>query len=268
MKKTFKLILAVYAITSMAFVSCSKDEEKTATPVDVPKVNKSLVMDITALWCPPCGSYGISGFNQAVRTSNNLMIPLSVHAGDALSSTPGNELQDYEPYKTNTIPYIAVGNGLLGGVFADTIMTAKRIVNTVNDSIAGEVIVAASISNKSVDNGSLSFDVNTKFFKDVTGDYYVSAYVLEDGIIAPQKKEDGSTDSNQVHNHVLRAAATATFGDSWFSGSISANSGKTKNYKVTILPAWNGKNLHVAALIWKKVGTKYYFVNGNTSYTE
>ena len=94
----------------------------------------------------------------------------------------------------------------------------------------------------------------------------MAAYILEDGIVEPQKKSDGTTNNNQIHDHVLRGTANSTFGESWATGTTKAATVNKKSYSVTIPATWKAANLHVAAVVWSKVGTKYYFVNGNTTY--
>ncbi len=276
MKKTI-ITLSVFFSLSAGLVSCSKSEDSKTTnttnpPVDQTieyvQVNKELVMDITGTWCPPCGSYGIPGFNRAVSISNNNMIPLSVHSSDALSCATGDELMKYAPFTSNSVPRITMGNGLLfpAGVYSDTNATAGKIISALVDSAAGDVIIGTTISNKKSADGKLTFDVNSKFFTDATGDYYMAVYILEDGVVSPQNKADGTIKKDQVHNHVLRGTANKTFGETWATGTIKVATETKKSYSVTIPATWNAANLHVAAVVWSKVGTKYYFVNGNTTY--
>jgi hypothetical protein len=276
MKKTI-ITLSVFFSLSAGLVSCSKSEDSKTnnttnppanTTVEYVQVNKELSMDITGTWCPPCGSYGIPGFNRAVKISNNNMIPLSVHSGDALSCATGNELMAYAPFKSSSVPRITMGNGLLfpAGVYSDTNATAGKIISALVDSAAGDVIIGTTISNLKTAEGKLTFDVNSKFFTDATGDYYMAAYIIEDGIVEPQKKSDGTTNNNQIHDHVLRGTANSTFGESWATGTTKAATINKKSYSVTIPATWKAANLHVAAVVWSKVGTKYYFVNGNTTY--
>lgn len=275
MKKTI-ITLSVFFSLSAGLVSCSKSDESTTNTTNPPanptieyvQVNKELVMDITGTWCPPCGSYGIPGFNRAVSISNNNMIPMSVHSGDVLSCATGNELMAYAPFTSNSVPRITMGNGLLfpAGVYSDTNATAGKIISALVDSAAGDVVVGTTISSMKTADGKLTFDVNSKFFTDATGDYYMAVYILEDGVVSPQNKADGTIKKDQVHNHVLRGTANKTFGESWATGSIKANTETKKSYSVTIPTTWKAENLQVAAVVWSKVGTKYYFVNGNTTY--
>ncbi len=279
MKKTI-ITLSVLFSLSAGLVSCSKSDgsstnnnNNTTNPpvnptIEYVQVNKELVMDITGTWCPPCGSYGIPGFNRAVEISNNNMIPMSVHSGDVLSCATGDELMKYAPFTSNSVPRITMGNGLLfpAGVYSDTNATAGKIISALVDSAAGDVIVGTTISNLKTADAKLTFDVNSKFFLDTKGDYYMAVYILEDGIVSPQNKADGTIKKDQVHNHVLRGSASKTFGDSLATGSITAKKEIKKSYSVTIPTAWKAANLQVAAVVWSKVGTKYYFVNGNTTY--
>jgi hypothetical protein len=222
------------------------------------------IMDITGTWCPPCGSYGIPGFTKAIEVigANNL-VALSVHSSDAMSCAAGNELMNYPQYKTTSVPRVAGGSALIfpAGVYSDVNATANKI-KTESDKVTSKPPVVNCYIGKTIDGPKVTLDVKAKFFTATSGDYYIAAYVIENGIIADQKLSTGGSNPTQVHDHVLRGAFSATFGDALANGSIEAGKVVAKTFTTNLNTSWKVANLHYAVVIWQKDGTgTYKFVN-------
>lgn len=81
----------------------------------------------------------------------------------------------------------------------------------------------------------------------------VQVWVLEDGITAPQKMPDGSTNPVYVHQHVLRAAVNGLWGD-----DLQVGEGMTKEqtYQATVDASWNKANLSVVAFVYNDEGVE------------
>ena len=61
-------------------------------------------------------------------------------------------------------------------------------------------------------NRELIITIHSTFKEALTGTYYLSAFVVEDGIVAPQQDLHEIL-YDYVHNHVLRTAVNGTDGD-------------------------------------------------------
>lgn len=267
-----KLSIAVTAL-SLVMVSCSKEEAKKentgGTTITVEEKNRAFVMDVTGTWCPPCGSYGIPGFNKAVELAGDRMLPLAAHSSDPLSHSATNTLAALNRFKSTSVPRIAVGNGLRfpAGVYSDVTATANAIVASVDTFNSKPVIVGATLSNYKIDatGGMQSVDVTTKFFQNTDGEYYLSVYFMEDGVVSDQKLATGGSNPTQEHNHTFRASAS---GDAWgsvlASGSISSGASQTKSFSFMYSPMWKTDKMSAYAVIWKKVNASdWVYVNGN-----
>ncbi len=218
------------------------------------------IMDVTGTWCPPCGSYGIPGFEKAIEViGENNLVAMSVHSSDVMSCTAGNDLMNYAQYKSGSVPRVAGGSTLIfpSGVYNDPNATAAKIKGE-SDKTTSVAPVVNCYVGKTVNGSSVTLDVKAKFFKAASGDYYIAAYILEDGIVVLQNLYPSGTNPTQVHNHVLRTAFSATFGDALASGSIEAGRVVAKTFTTSINSAWKTANLRYSVVIWKKDATGVY----------
>jgi thiol-disulfide isomerase/thioredoxin len=275
MKNRFLQLSTVALLAgSLLLTSCSKEESSTNnsgsnTPnINFTQSNRALIIDITGTWCPPCGAYGIPGFNNAVENAKDKTLPLALHSGDPLSLAAMDTIMVLPKFKTTSVPRIAAGNGLVfpAGVYADFKATGQKIISSVDTFIQNNpFIVGVKLSNLKVDavNGSITVDVNAKFFKEVSGDYYIATYFYEDGVISNQKISGGPDNANQAHNHVVRAAPKGAWGEVLSIGNSDINKVYAQSYAYILDPKWNPSKLAAMAIVWKKNGKDFSYVNGN-----
>ncbi len=268
-----KSLTIALTASSLMFFGCSKEETKkdvvnTTPTVEILKTNRALIMDITGTWCPPCGAYGIPGFNKAVETAKEKALPIALHSGDPLSLASMDVVMNLPRFKSGSVPRIAAGNGLVfdAGVYADSKATGDKIVSSIDSFIANNPVIAGvSLTNLKVDveKGSISVDVNAKFFTAVSGDYNIAVYFYENKVVSNQKMATGPDNPNQQHNHVVRGTPQGAWGEVLSTGTSDVNKVFTKSYVYMIGNSWNAANLAAMAVIWKKNGTDYAYVNGN-----
>ena len=218
------------------------------------------IMDITGTWCPPCGSYGIPGFAKAIELiGHENLVAMSVHSSDIMSCAAGNELMAYAQYKTTSVPRIAGGSTLIfpAGVYSDVNATAAKI-KTESDKTTSLAPVVNSYVGKTVSGSKVTLNIKSKFFTATNGDYYVSAYVLEDGIVASQALSTGGSNATQVHDHVLRGAFGATFGVALASGAIEMGKVVSKDLTINLNSSWKTDKLSYAVVIWNKDAAGVY----------
>lgn len=268
MKKQFLNLLVGLAVTAMSLSSCSKkSEDPNPLPTDevvtIDQKNKAIVIDITGTWCPPCGAYGIPGFNKAISLAKDRMVPFAIHSGDPLSLAAMDAVAALPRFKSGSVPRIAAGNGLVfpAGVYSDINATGNQIVASVDTFIANnQVIAGVTLKNLKIEGGKVSVDVHSKFFSQATGEYQIAVFFYENGVVSSQKKSGQPDDPNQKHDHVVRAVATTTAWGESLPVSLTATK---KNYSATFATTWNSANMGAMVLIWKKNGADYAYVNGN-----
>ncbi len=84
--------------------------------------------------------------------------------------------------------------------------------------------------------------------------YYLSVFLIEDGIVKPQKTNDpahpGGVIMDYEHNNVLRKGVNGTWGDQLNDSPITAESQFIKNYKVSIDEEWVLENTSIVAFVY------------------
>ena len=113
----------------------------------------------------------------------------------------------------------------------------------------------------STSGSSMSVKVAAQKDESTSGEYYLAVYVLEDGMVAPQKIGTSASnieDDNFVHDHVLRAeASNAGFGKAiTFTGDVIE-----EDFTILLDGSWVTANCYPVAVVWRKNGSTYDFVN-------
>lgn len=238
----------------------------------VPIQNKKVLMaNVTATDCDECGDSEDEEFLGAIHLTTGLAEPMYLHLDDDMGNDLVNELLDY--YEITSAPNIKVwetGDGL-----SDSLSVAGAVGLELEDKPLAEAGAVVNIE----DNGQrLEVQLSAGVFLPATGDYFVAAYILEDGLVFPQKGANtvsGSTGypylNTYVHNGVLRASANGTWGEQFIFGAALPGQVKTVTYQMVKDPSWNMANLYAIAVIWKYIKDpqygefKYEFVNVSSS---
>ena len=225
----------------------------------------ALINKLTATWCPPCGGWGWDLFEDIVDQASDKAI---------LMGTYGSSTSDYfnvtaDAFKKSFAPtagwpaFCANGENYTvysqnGGIYTD--QTRDNIIAKVNEEYNKEADI--SLAFKLNDNGgNVDIEGKVKAFNTLDGDYTLGFYVLENGVKGYQAGHPSGTQAE--HKYLLRGSINdAPFGNELASGGISGDTQIEINESLIKNNDWNWDNCQVVAIIWKKVGIKYYYVNG------
>lgn len=279
MKKMY--LLAFVAVTSLALISCQKDEKPddntggggdVYSSITVPQTNTALVVKHSGTSCPPCGGWGWTAWDEirATNTANarfvtafddNFVAKLFINQvsedwanGLALNSWP----TFCANYKVQTAK---------SGSSIDVTKTKENVQTAVNTH-AGAPVLANAAFKATVDGDLMKLNIKTKFFQAGDGEYYMAVYVVEDGVMGAQSGH-ASYPNPVAHEFVLRDTYNPTgslnpsYGTVISSGAVAAGTEFKTEYTYRIEPTWNKDNIHTYVVIWKKVGTKFEFVNSS-----
>lgn len=241
---TLLLLLSIFSASLMA--------------QNVAEVQKSLITKRTATWCSFCGTWGWTLFDHLVADNHPKAVMVAAHFGDSQLENPtslawvNNLGGSGQPrfYLNNTLQSASSGTiqatrtNIKGQV--DQLHTQSPIVNT------GMILTQ---------NGDqLQIQAKVRFFQMAQGEYYLGLYIVEDSISA-QQSGIGMT----RHKLVLREAVTTNhFGEMLVSGTAAAGTDIDLQYSAN-LSGYDSDQVRIIAVIWKKEGNNYQFVNVETT---
>lgn len=262
-------IIATFCALAFLFTACEVVEgpyKNTAgntnfcSPGDT--IRKVLLEDFTGQGCINCPDAAARA-EEIKDLYGKCVVLMAVHVGFFARPTPetpadfrtsiGNEWDQF--FQLSPV-------GLPQGMINRDGFSSNHIIAFENwSSVSDQQIQLPPDALLSIDgtynSSSLSLDVstNTTMLNSYNGTLMLGVYLVEDGIISPQKwqKPDGSTVTieDYEHNHVLRAGFNGTWGDTLSTGLANAGQAFTNNYQMAIdTSAWNPENLSIVAFVY------------------
>ena len=205
----------------------------------------------TATWCGWC-PYMDETFHKVADNPANRFGYITFHAskGYPMYITESNTLASY--YKVEGYP-----TGILNGWkeidnYTDTDANASNVAGFIQDFEEKFPCIAGISVSTSVSGSTLSAEATVNAFP---GDYLISAFVLESGIVAEQSYYLTSGGSQKlkdfVHDNVARAALSKSAkGDSFTVGTEPV----TFSWSKEISSDWVPANLSVAVVLMRPYG--------------
>lgn len=228
-------------------LACSEDDMEVNEPRNYFK-QQVLVINYTAASCYNCGSWGAPLIHDLVESENIIAICVHSLSDPMYSSIMTSFKSDRET--GGEIPVFWVGD-----IITTDEKSTKSAVNLVKSNLA---VAELEISHDIIDT-IMQVNIKSTFAFEHNGTYYLSVYLLEDGI-------DGSSNSgfyrqagtwhsypndDFTHDYVLRRSSTGTEA---YGEMIIQNPGKEqviyKEYDIEI-NGHPGENIYPVAILWK-----------------
>ncbi|MBP7511728.1 MAG: Omp28-related outer membrane protein [Bacteroidia bacterium] len=263
MKNLFKSSLAILVGLSLTMSACKKEDSTTDensnnnnnnnnNPLVIPQVQKATVFYFGGTWCPPCGAYGKPAKEQlkAQVKSKCSILSCQVFNSDPMICAAGDELVGM--FAPSGVPamYIGANDDVITAMIGGSTATGSTAIGHVNTQSAKKAKVSVVLSHTTTTDGLINVTINGKFFEDLTSEYFISGYLLEDKLNYTQSN-DLSTEKN-VHYNVMRAK----YGTSVTGELIKAAPKKDETFKKEmaffIQPTFKKENLSIVVVIWKK----------------
>lgn len=263
---------AVIAASTLFLGSCSKDEDTKDNPGGGGNAvenydQNSVIFSFTGNWCGPCGANGKPAITKVYNAKKDRTIVLSCQLNggskDPLNSQEANILAG--AFGIQSIPTIYVAGFELPMTQIPVNSSAETNIIAKVDELIGNKPTVFPIIKKSINGSTMTVNVETKFLKEVSGEYYISAFVLEDKIAGNQFIGGVGWDTNAEFSNVVRKGleiGSNGFGQLVTSGSVTVGQSFKKDYTVTLDPTWKAENIKVAVVISKKTDGKFTVSNG------
>lgn len=249
MKKTFTLTLLLFS-----FLFGLSAQEVT-------NEQYSLLTKKTAEWCVNCGTWGWTYYFDAVEENKESnLLDFAYHYSGELQNQVSQDLSDNFSFPGQ--PVFAINNDNLSVLSfnnADKLIELKETVDILNAFPA----VAGVASNAQHDFSTLQVETNFESFDDITGEYYVAQYLVQDSFLYTQT---GLTGEVYHKNLLLESSTEESFGRLVSPDAMLTN-GFTTNFSGEFdITGLATENLHVLTIIWNKRATgEYVFINGHRS---
>lgn len=159
--------------------------------------------------------------------------------------------------------------GLVGGPAFRANLTLPDVPGSINLHKGAEVVANAACE-LTVDASTITITTTTEFFQTVSGDYYLTPYIVVDSILAVQ---NGHPDTpNTYHRKVITDVGripgfnAGYMGYKIAGGTVDAGQRVNLTFVANRHASWvNPAHISVLLLITKKSGSSIEFVNANTN---
>lgn len=235
-----------------------------AQEIVVPETQQSIITKHTATWCPNCGTLAWDIFEGLVNDITSEAILLAAHrsrssdlyskvAEDFLINMPGVVYQ----------PEFFVNEEKFGGNYQTLSDNIKSKV-TANAEAGPVAQTGIQLLLNEDGSGPLRINTKTKFFQNAQGIYHLAIWLIEKEVVADQ----ASRGTDVAHKQVLKKALTEdSFGVEIAVNNTDAGTEIEQSFEYELAEGEDIKNMEIAAIVWRKEGERYAYVNGNSSTT-
>lgn len=263
-----KTILAILAIfISITFFSCDEIKnplkEKTGTCGDetLPTpLKKILVEDYTGHTCGNCPR-AAEQMHNLIETYCDYIVPISIHVGyfavpqeaagfpEDFRTAEGTVLDNYFGNSNAGLP-----NGMVNRTKFDgnTILPHSSWAAAIEEQLL-QTPQANIILNTELNTATQEYtsSIDIEILKNITGNYNLSVFIVEDSIIAPQKDYDADPShiDDYVHMHMLRLSLNEAWGDKIIDGQANFGDIMSKKYIFTLPINLVPKNCSIVCFI-------------------
>lgn len=240
-KSTFTLLLAsLFIVQGIA----QQVEQK----------QRSLITKRTASWCPNCGTWGWTFFEDLREDNTDKALLIAAHYDGVLQSDAAEAITDN--FGGVSQPRFYFNQTDVSATPSNQANVRNQVKDQVNAAFASVPLVNVGFEPK-YQNGEIKVDAKVKFFGAASGEYYLGVYLLEDNVVAFQ----ASIGNNANHMRVLRESFTSnTWGQQIVNGSATAGQEFDLSFALPIGDPTD-YDYEVAGIIWEKEGNQYIPVN-------
>jgi hypothetical protein len=242
---------------------------------------KTIVYKQTADWCGPCGEWGWQLFDSLNNVAkfnlgfNGFLVSLHDQSTQQfLNASIASALIDNVVPPSSGYPSFFINNRDNAGIptyvsFGINGYIVTKAVDSLTSRVGQETSVlpdaAIGFAKLQGPADSLIFKAKVKFQKNVSGEYRLAIYVLEDSVTGWQTNQAGMV----IHKHLLRGDVQhGVWGTLLQSGPISINQEFEPFFRMKLPSFWSANNLRFLAIVYKKdpASGKYVIDNVTDQY--
>lgn len=223
-------------------------------------VRKVLLEEFTGHQCPNCPEGAATAAALREFFGDQLII-ISIHAGFFARTTAPDFLTDYRTAAGNELnAYFGISSYPAGMVNRKEISGSPILNPGAWGGVISEILEEDPQADIKISlvyqasNRRLEVTLETTLLESLLCPLYLSAFLVEDSLISPQKTNDSQYPDgiirDYVHRHVLRTCINGTWGETLISGQMAEPGVYTKTYSLTLDEQWNKENCSVVAYLY------------------
>jgi len=223
-----------------------------------------LLEDYTGHTCVNCPK--AAKIAQGLKTTyGDRLVVLAIHAGGFANPTSGGDFT-YD-FRTDAgtawdsffgISNVGNPNGLVNrkGYPGNHILSPSAWGGAISTALAGEPELDLAISNQyNASTRQLSIEITTTFLSPLDISLHLVVVLTESGIVKPQRNNDATIGivpviPDYVHNHVLRAAITSTWGTQVTYAGSTYPAPVIKSFTYALNSGFVPENCEVVAFVY------------------
>ena len=251
----------VWLLAVVLFTSCT-EEGVMIPPFEEPDSKRVVLLeDLTGVQCPNCPK-GAAAIEDLLDKFPNNVVAVGIH-GNFLTKPLPESKYDFRNPKSIALeeflkPFLGKPSAHINRKYFDgelyTAVDAPELWQSyVEKELKAQHVMDLAVT-KTYDAVSrqLTVTVNATPLINETGNYRISVYLTESGIVDPQENQ-GTIIPEYEHNHVLRDMLTAAVGDE-FATSLVKNKAISRTYSYTLPAAFNVSNMELVAMVSRANG--------------
>ncbi len=257
--KKFVLYVFFFVFAGKGWVNAQEPERR----------NTALFYKITATWCLHCGSWGWDLANEIKENKEEDLLYMALYNsgqtemnnrafynGTAVTLGFNFRHSGWPSFGVNGVNLIDKHQG--NGLDADAMK--QECYDSIDAFVQREALVNAASRIEQADN-KLQVKTRARFFEDAVGEYYLASYIIEDGALNYQNRQNGMVE----HKGVLRGTLDSLdWGQKMVSDSVAAGATFSYDYAFSLEGKdWDVQKLVVYNIVWKKEGSRYHYINGS-----
>lgn len=209
------------------------------------------VMEFTGSWCAQCPS-GATTLNYLVdKAYKGRAFALAFHnntqGGDIYALPQEQELWKIFKYEGYPAYVTDMDESKVG------LLNEGGCGSTIESSLYDSMTHCGAALSCTYDKSTGTVTADARMFSELTMNYRMAAYVVEDKVVGEQKQSTGELQDNYTHRHVVRQMlSSGVRGDAL--SKVAAETEAQKKYTFKVADDWNVENLSVAVLIMDDKG--------------
>ena len=214
---------------------------------DVPFVESKFqrhvcVMEFTGTWCAQCPSGAVTLNYLVDRAYKGKAFALAFHNNDIYALPQEQELMGIFKWTGYPAYVTDMDQNKVG------LLNEGGCGSTIESSLYDSMTHCGAAVTCTYDETSRKVTVDAKMFSELTMNYRIAAYVVEDKVIGEQTQSTGEVDKDYSHRHMVRQMLSSNVrGDNLFE--VQSGREAQKSYVFNVSDDWKLENLSVAVLI-------------------